>query len=164
MLRRTWAVLLAALILILGSAITATAGPHGTDRPFRAAATGQVNFDFSNPRGCGAGFTEVVEAAGLATHLGTFRVSGSHCAGDGVSYDGLMTLTAANGDTISGTYLTHWTITGTTVHVVGTLDVVGGTGRFADAHGQLTQDHVITITAAMPPWPLAMTFVGRIDY
>ena len=52
MFRRTWAVLLAALILMLGSAVSATAGPHGTDRPFRAAASGQINFDFTNPRGC----------------------------------------------------------------------------------------------------------------
>jgi hypothetical protein len=164
MFRRTWAVLIAALILMLGSAVSATAGPHGTDRPFRAAASGQFNYDFSNPRDCRAGFTGVPQAAGKATHLGAFRVNSTHCEGDGVSYDGLMTLTAANGDTITGTYVTHWVITGNKVQVTGWLDINGGTGRFRRADGQLWQHHVITITSDAPPWPLAMTFVGTINY
>ena len=168
MFRRTWAVLLAALILMLGSAVSATAGPHGTDRPFRAAASGQITFDGDNPRECELGFTAVPQAAGKATHLGAFRVNSTHCErygeGEGVSYDGLMTLTAANGDTITGTYITNWVITGPTIHVTGWLDINGGTGRFTRADGQLWQDHVITLTSDAPPWPLAMTFVGTINY
>jgi hypothetical protein len=161
MVRRTWAVLMAALILMLGFAASATAGPHGTDRPFRAAASGQFRFD-SVRQDCA--LTGVAEAAGQATHLGAFRVSGTHCEGDGVSYDGLMTLTAANGDTITGTYETQWAMTGSTVHVTGWLHIDGGTGRFAHAEGELWQDHLITITPGPPPWPLAMTFAGTIEY
>lgn len=162
--RRTWAVVLAALLLLLGGGVPATACQHGTDRPFKASASGQFAFDASNPRDCLAGFTGVVQAAGHATHLGALRVSSTHCEGDGVSYDGHMTLTAANGDTLKGTYLTHWVITGATVHVTGDLTINGGTGRFRGATGTLAQDHTISLTSDEGPWPLAMTFAGTIRY
>jgi hypothetical protein len=164
MFRRPWAVLIATLLLVLAGAMPAAAGPHGTDRPFRAAASGQFTFDFSNPRQCPAPFTGVAEAVGRATHLGVVQVIGTHCEGDGVSYDGRMTLTAANGDTITGTYVTHWVITPPTVHVTGWLSIDGGTGRFSGATGRVWQDHVITMTSGVPPWPLAMTFTGRIAF
>ena len=60
--------------------------------------------------------------------MGAFRVHSTHCEGDGVSYDGLKTLTAANGDTITGTCITHWVMSRATVQVTGWLDIDGGTG------------------------------------
>jgi hypothetical protein len=161
--------MLTVLVLVIGTSASAFACPRGHDRPFLATASGQVAYDGSNPSGCAAPWTTLVTASGWASHLGRVTVSASHCEvpsgpDSGQSVNGRMTLTAANGDTITGTYVTAWVFQDGKVNVTGWLDVAGGTGRFADATGRLWQHHVISVVAQTPPWPVQMGFWGRIHY
>ncbi len=89
------------------------------------------------------------QGTGIATHLGHYSLQGSeviNLATLQVS-DGSFTITAANGDSIVGTYA--GTAAGTsdplviTYHVTG--PVTGGTGRFQGAQGQLTWDGVANL-------------------
>jgi hypothetical protein len=90
------------------------------------------------PEGCGVGvFAVVVDDAGNATHLGAYAYHSNECFNGATGeFSGTFTITAANGDTISGTYA------GVVVAVVGDLAfyeqanvITGGTGRFAGASG-----------------------------
>ena len=93
-------------------------------------------------------FTED-EGTGTATHLGRYTLDGSEVINLATLEvtDGSFTITAANGDTILGTY--EGTAAGTsdplviTYHVTG--PVTGGTGRFQGAHGELTWDGVANL-------------------
>ncbi len=144
MFRRTWAVAVAALLLVFGTAVSATACPRALDHHVRATASGQISYDSDNPRGCSDPlfpFTTLIQASERATHLGAFTVAASHCetatgAASGQSYRGRMTLTAANGDRTTGRYVTEWVVRDGTVLVTGWLRVTGGTGRFAHATGE----------------------------
>jgi hypothetical protein len=89
--------------------------------------------------GCGAGvFAVVVDDAGNATRLGAYAYHSNECFNGATGeFSGTFTITAANGDTISGTYA------GAVVDVVGNLgfyeqdnEITGGTGRFAGASGE----------------------------
>jgi hypothetical protein len=169
MYRRAWASAIGALFLTLGMTVSAAASPAAPERPFRAAASGQITYNPGNELGCASGVTTEVTATGLATHLGTLAVDAVHCEittgpGTGRSVQGRMTLTAANGDTIEGTYETDWAFADGAVAVTGWLTVSGGTGRFADAEGKVWQDHVIRVVSQTPPWPLDMSFTGSIAY
>lgn len=170
MFKRTLAAAFTVLLLLIGLSTPASAAAGGSDRPFRATATGQIHYDTGNPLGCPlapflfpSAFTSVLDAAGQATHLGAFTLSGSHCESLFQSTDGQMTLVAANGDRLYGTYATTWTVKGGQVIVDGPLDINGGTGRFTHATGSLSQHHVITVLDQQP-WPLQMSFTGKISY
>jgi hypothetical protein len=90
------------------------------------------------PNGCGPGvFAVVVDDNGRASHLGAYAYHSNECFNPTTgAFTGTFTLTAANGDTITGTYA------GTVVRVAGDLGfyeqdnvITGGTGRFAGASG-----------------------------
>ena len=76
---------------------------------------------------------------GRATHLGHFTALAEHCShidwtvGDTNVRDGLMTLTAANGDELWGSYAGDPAPGGGTAE---TMVLTGGTGRFAAASGE----------------------------
>jgi hypothetical protein len=170
MFRKLVAASAAALLLLLTGATSAVAAPKGTDRPFRATASGEI-VNAENSLGCTVGYTSVVTAAGQGTHLGTFQLTARHCEVAtspvaGKSVNGEMTLVAANGDKIIGTYETDWVFNPATftVTVTGDLQIIGGTGRFTNATGTLSQHHVITVTQPQPPWPLQMGFEGLLSY
>ena len=108
----------------------------GSQVPLKGADRGAFEIV---PAACGPGntwFQVPISGSGNATHLGRYTYEALECF-DGVSdYAGTFTLTAANGDTITGTY------SGQVVAIVGTVGqyeqdavVTGGTGRFADASG-----------------------------
>jgi hypothetical protein len=165
---RRFGIALGALVLLFGMTASAAAAPGGTDRPFRATASGQITWS-ANALNCAAGFTEFIDAAGQATHLGSFTLAAKHCEvftgpGTGNSIQGQMTLTAANGDRLYGTYATAWVFSNGKVSVTGWLNVFGGTGRFTNATGTLWQNHVVSVVSEAPPWPVAMTFEGRLSY
>ncbi|HZI79536.1 MAG TPA: hypothetical protein VFD69_08485 [Vicinamibacterales bacterium] len=80
-----------------------------------------------------------VSATGQATHLGRFTIEIPHVVNFATSSaTGTMTLTAANGDTLTASFLGQAQVAGSLVTIVETATVTGGTGRFADASGSFT--------------------------
>jgi len=87
--------------------------------------------------GSGSSIETADSGSGTSTHLGDFTMTASETV-DFASMtvtNGTVTLTAANGDTVSGTYggtilpgLTGYLVSG---------PITGGTGRFADATGTI---------------------------
>jgi hypothetical protein len=138
-----------AVLFALATGGAAGAAQHGTDRPFHADGTGAVSFDFGNPRDCpvsplfGLPVTELIAGGGRATHLGHYELAATHCPLGSQSADGWMTLTAANGDVLRGTYTNDLAYGPGTVDVTGWLEITGGTGRFTDASGSIWQHHVV---------------------
>jgi len=81
----------------------------------------------------------VVSATGQASHLGRFTLSIPHVVNFATrSATGTMTLTAANGDTLTASFTGQSQIADPLVTIVETATVTGGTGRFADASGSFT--------------------------
>jgi hypothetical protein len=83
-------------------------------------------------------------AAGHATHLGrytaTFDFQVDLRTG---TASGSFTMTAANGDTLFGTFTGHATPGGSLAAIVETDTILGGTGRFAGATGSFTVERLL---------------------
>jgi hypothetical protein len=86
--------------------------------------------------------TNAISGTGQITHLGRFTTAQSHCIDptgtDPLAFtNGIFTFTAANGDTIFGTYSGRLVPTATPglFQVDGVFTIEGGTGRFANASG-----------------------------
>jgi hypothetical protein len=88
--------------------------------------------------GCGAGvFAVVVDDEGQATHVGAYAYHSNECFNPATGeFGGIFTITAANGDTLTGIYA------GSVVGADGDLAfyeqdnvITGGSGRFAEASG-----------------------------
>ena len=121
-------VLLLALIALLVMAVVpaALAGPKGTDRPFKGAATGHALYGYEDGQGTnglsnvfdcdeGAGLppevrdffrvTTFTSADGRASHLGRVHMEFAHCPNpDTGPVDGQLAIIAANGDVLYGEY------------------------------------------------------------
>jgi hypothetical protein len=91
---------------------------------------------------------------GVATHLGRYTLDASEDVNlaTGAIMNGSFTLTAANGDKVSGTYSGH-ALPGLTGYVV-SGPLTGGTGRFADATGFLVWNGTLD--------PVALSFTDKI--
>jgi hypothetical protein len=114
--------------------------------PIQALAGAQVPLKgsdiggFTFPATCDSGAALVVDidGTGNATHVGRYAYSALECFNpDTLLYRGEFRITAANGDTVHGTY------SGEVVDIVGTVGlyeqdavITGGTGRFAGASGE----------------------------
>lgn len=124
------------LALTLGQVALANPALGGADVPFKGSDQG--GFELSGA--CPGGSLEevVIGGTGRATQLGAYTYTATECF-DGVSgaFAGSATLTAANGDAITGTY--QGQVSGTADPDVITyqeeLELTGGTGRFAGATG-----------------------------
>lgn len=124
------------LVLVAVAALAMPVGAlAGAQVPLKGSDRGSFTLTAD---GCGPGvFAVVVDDAGTATHLGAYAYHSSECFNGATgAFSGVFTMTAANGDTLSGTYA------GTVVSVVGDLGfyeqdntITGGTGRFAGASG-----------------------------
>jgi hypothetical protein len=80
----------------------------------------------------------VVTATGNATHLGRFSVQMPHTVNFATaSGQGTFTFTAANGDTVTGTFSGQAQV-GPITSIVENAMITGGTGRFAGAAGTFT--------------------------
>ncbi|HSG87076.1 MAG TPA: hypothetical protein VLA23_12130 [Candidatus Limnocylindrales bacterium] len=138
------------VVTILAFAAGPVVASGDQDRPFKATLWGDdVTFNPEIPAG------RCVEMAGVADALSTFKVSGyathlgwveavaEHCSDfdTGTYGDGRLTIIAANGDTLKGTY-TNGESTAPPP-VTGFRDdfafIDGGTGRFAFASGGGTE-------------------------
>ena len=176
-MRRRWLIVtIVAALIALMSLPAASAASGGTHRPFRAALAGEVTFEFPgvSPSDCTI-VTTKTHAMGNATHMGLVESYWSHCPAE-VDYvgDGRMILIAANGDELYGFY-DYFELAGAPVLTAIALD--GGTGRFADATGEITADFVavpqfidgcgdptsIDCLDFTVPWPWWATLAGSIS-
>jgi hypothetical protein len=154
----------------------ASSAQNGTDRPFNATLTGSAEWLWPGvtPSNCTVA-TTLTEASGQATHLGRVVLTSWHCPGEpGYIMDGRMTITAANGDTLTGQYDYDPTSKSNIIAVAWT----GGTGRFANATGAvalrfLVEQQFKEGCSPVPsfgcfdfsiPWPWSATIVGTISY
>lgn len=139
--------LVAVLVTALAAPVAAKKG-EPTDLPFRGEFAGRLEFNTDSddiearctaPAGKWVWAVTSSDGWGTATHMGKTHVYAEHCsyAGeggpDGTYGQGMFTLTAANGDILTGTY------DGGTSSMVGFRDdfmfTDDGTGRFTFASG-----------------------------
>jgi hypothetical protein len=110
------------IVILLAAAPAASAGPHGTDRPFKGEATGYALygaegggtdglenvFDCDEAAGTEAEeffqVTTFTTADGIASHLGKVHMEFAHCPGFEGPVDGQLGIVAANGDVLYGEY------------------------------------------------------------
>ena len=148
------------LALIFLGATSAQPKAKGTARPFKATGISALVTNPDDPLGASGTFLVV----GTATHLGNFvfpgtwGVTGLNEAG-GFVYEIHGAYTAANGDTIVIECLNWGADDGANPVVsTGIVNIVGGTGRFANASGS----YLGTLSPA--PAPTSFTAQGTISY
>jgi hypothetical protein len=117
--------------------VSGTVAAKSAERPIKGTLSGEVNF--VPEAGCPIGLKTVSDAVGTLSHLGKTVMHSEHCtpSGDYIAL-GMMTLTAANGDTVELEYngfAPFPTPTTEIIHVEGDMLIVDGTGRFTDATG-----------------------------
>jgi len=162
------------LLLACFSATVVSAGDNPYPRPFFGSMTGEGTFDFTSGA-CldvtGAPWQSISSLVGNLTHLGLSEYHSTHCSTlDGFHLvGGEATLVAANGDEIWLTYsgelispfLPPPVVLVYEVHNV----VVGGTGRFEGASGEIMILVFVTIEdLSVLSAPVDMEFAGNIIY
>ena len=132
---RTVPVIAGVLALALSS--VASADPPGA--PFVLVLQGNAN---PTPTSDPCILTNTETGTGQSAALGAFTWESSEvvdlCANGNADIDGHFTLTAANGDKLSGTYRTsaHLDFQAGVITAVGRYKLTGGTGGFAGARGK----------------------------
>lgn len=170
-----WGTVGVVVALVLAMAIPATAGPKGTDRPFKGEAVGEVTFAFGP---CADGPQVTTHATGKASHMGWVEATWVHCAlgASGGFVDQEATLVAANGDEL---HLAGDNEAGDATYEVAIVD---GTGRFEGASGSVFVSFVVEPQFLPPeecptpspdnnfclnpfvPWPWWGSLEGMISY
>lgn len=161
-----------ASVLIVG---TAAAGSTATERPFQGVAVGVTTF--ADDESCPFAFRTTAESSGVVTHLGNVEVENGHCfagvdevTGEGLLEAGVLTLTAANGDVLRGSYSgiavpAMPENVGDVVVAEIAVSVSGGTGRFVGATGAIDLTAYVTFPGwEEPGWPTRLVFDGWISY
>ncbi len=104
--------------------------------PFTASESGH----FHSAGACVSGVHIVIAGVGRATHLGNYTYQATECVDlvTGEISNGVFTMTAANGDTLEGTYSGHGGPTANpTIFAFDDAAVIrGGSGRFARTTGR----------------------------
>ena len=155
-------ILAAGLVLVMAALgpAGAAASAGGTNLPMNGTGTGHTAID--QLTGATSG-----DSTGVATHFGQFT---AHLDGQaaGTTFTGTGNLVAADGDQITDTISATITPTSpTSIDVVGTLTITGGTGRFEDASGSAefidhnSLDSVVGTTALTSDH---FTIKGQISY
>ena len=142
-----------------------SAQPHEVTVPFEANLLGEItNVDFEAPECIDEGYAAhvIVEASGNATQMGKVSLTFNFCSGGApdpdiegsvYTYAGFTAdLIAANGDVLFLSYSSGSAIGGRLAehpdHVYeywgGTVEVLGGTGKFEGAKGNLTADDYVS--------------------
>jgi hypothetical protein len=131
------------LLAVSGLLVAVLAAPAGADpdaRPFKAVMYGELSWQQTTE--CPGPVLTHSEATGQASHLGRSTMTGDHCTPAGNEYGpGAMTLVAANGDEVHMEYhgvCPPWMDLpiGEVLTCSLEFEIVGGTGRFADATGE----------------------------
>jgi hypothetical protein len=157
------AILLAGLVLAVSalSATTALAKAGGTNRPVKGTALGEVTVPIPS-------LHLTADASGVLTHLGKYtgHFEGSaEIVGGRTLGEGTVTLVAANGDELTGTFTLNGALPSGEVHsLTVVLTITGGTGRFADASGTITIPLLATPSCFLEPscpGALVETLEGR---
>jgi hypothetical protein len=131
------AVALQLTVAAIAALATAADARAGEQVPFKGSDRG--TFTITPTADPAVVFTQDV-SFGVATHLGAYRLD-AHEYVNLVTLEitgGAFTLTGANGDTISGTYVGTGALNGAVVTYLVSGPVTSGTGRFAGASGTLT--------------------------
>lgn len=128
--------------------------------PFKGSEDG--TFQFADPCETNGVIVDVT-GSGHATDVGKYTVHYRECLlpATGVVEDGSFTLTAANGDTLFGTYGGQASPT-SDPNVIAFDDpgvITGGTGRFAGASGTLDQSGVANLATG----EYAATLTGTVS-
>lgn len=123
-----------AVLLALGTLMSASAPASagvGMSVPVQGNGSGTIRFNTSTGDFAG-------EESGVSSHLGKYNLRlqghGERDADGSVTGSGTVTIAAANGDTLTGTFTLQGD--GQTQRVL--VSITDGTGRFADARGTLT--------------------------
>jgi hypothetical protein len=158
----------AALVAVFGMwGQSATATPDGdAQRPFKSGLLSGPASPTLEQR-CGDDLSLALTLTGTATHVGRFSAMGTHCTEWGLLesavpfYSGIATFTAADGSTLEVHY-EGWQDApeGFRATLAVTVDVVGGTGRFADAAGSWTGAGSIDFTT----FTVETTLSGWVSY
>lgn len=108
------------------------------------------------------------EAVGNVSHFGLTTLSARHVAAN--AFGGEMTLTAANGDTVTMSYVGAGAIPaaiqiGDWYDTTSENTIISGTGRFAHATGKFGMTGRLRFMGlASPVWPAVWTWKGKIKY
>jgi hypothetical protein len=126
------AVLAIALLVSCTLSISAAYANRVQERPFKATGSGSAVALSAPPV-----LEIVVIGNGHATHMGKIGIWQHHFADITTMtfYDGIFVWTAANGDTIEGSYSGYLVPTSVGFEIHGSFTIEGGTGRFAGAYG-----------------------------
>jgi len=144
MFGRSRVALMVALLALGGPVAGAVADPgHSVQRPFALNMDALVSV--APVQRCPGELTLELVLNGTATHLGRFGAIGTHCTLPTLAieavplHSGVATFTAADGSTLAVTY-EGWQDTPVSgvASVTFTIEIVSGTGRFADAAGSWT--------------------------
>ncbi|MGE5228244.1 MAG: hypothetical protein ACM3MJ_00820 [Deltaproteobacteria bacterium] len=164
-MRRLLLVLMVCGLVFLVISTTAVANPHA--RPFKGHAVGTIAFS-PDPTLPPPSLWVTAEAVGNASHLGLTTLSGRHAAAN--AFGGEMMFTAANGDTITMSYVGSGAIPadiqiGDWYDTTSENTITGGTGRFAHATGKFDMTGRLQFLGlASPVWPAVWTWKGKIKY
>ena len=127
------AVLAIALVVLSTTSISAANAKAGVqERPFKATGKGSAAALSGPPI-----LEIVVTGSGHSTHMGKVDIWQHHFVNviTMTFYDGTFVWTAANGDTIDGSYSGSLIPTSAGFEIHGSFTIDGGTGRFAGASG-----------------------------
>lgn len=172
MLKRLPVAALLAVIAVIALASNSLGAVGGSNRPWSGQSVGETWFDTANPMDCAAGITTRVHQPALATHFGSAFLVMDHCpTGDFADFaaGGTFTLTAANGDAVSGTYSgtidQYQEVIGAEWLLTADMTVTGGTGRFDGAAGTAVMKVSLIFEGyGVPSWPWAATWRGTLTY
>lgn len=150
----------ATAVAVLAAAATAAAA----DRPFKASLTGNAHLSSTDDP---AVLRNDETGEGESTHLGRFTWADVEYADfaaipGGVAVVATFTMTAADGDQLSGRFATvGFFADAQTLVIQGRYEFTGGTGRFADASGTGDIDAMAFLA---PGLPFVGSLTGTIDY
>ena len=121
-----------------GTTTLVSAGHRGTNVPFKGSLEGR----YGTPTGQFPVIHESIVSTGQATHLGRYTLEIAETVNLlQASATGTFTFTAADGDTVYGSFIGHAQV-GPLVAIVEEATVLGGTGRFSGATGSFSIDRL----------------------